>query len=74
MRSRKFRPQFESLDSRELLAAGPLGINVDTPEFVDVIKQSNGFSGARFAGLAHVGRQHRGVRRSGEPALERSGP
>ena len=45
MRSRKLRPRFESLDSRELLAAGPLGINVDTPEFVDVIKQSNGFSG-----------------------------
>ena len=47
MRSRKLRPRFESLDSRELLAAGPLGINVGTPEFVDVIKQSNGFSGAR---------------------------
>ena len=47
MRSRKFRPRFESLDSRELLAAGPLGINVGTPEFVDVIKQSNGFNGAR---------------------------
>src|SRR5271157_534819 len=45
MRLRKLRPRFELLESRELLAAGPLGISSGMPEFVDTIKQSNGFNG-----------------------------
>ena len=44
-KSRKMRPHLESLGARTLPAAGPLGIDVGTPEYVDMIKQSNGFFG-----------------------------
>ena len=42
-KSRKMRPHLESLGARTLPAAGPLGIDVGTPEYVDMIKQSGGF-------------------------------
>ena len=34
---------FVALLSRPLLAAGPIGVNVATPQFVDCIKQAGAF-------------------------------
>ena len=43
---RRFRPAAEALDRRQLLAAAvPLGMNIGVPEFVDAIKDTNGWSG-----------------------------
>src|SRR3954468_1766949 len=45
-KQRRIQPRPESLEGRELLAAGPLGINAGIPEFVDAIKDSNDWGGA----------------------------
>ena len=44
---RRFQPTAEALDPRQLLASTvPLGINISVPEFVDAIKDTNGWGGA----------------------------